>query len=206
MHEDGWVQVDVIGEGARFKSEGHALKYHFLVKVWCAKGSLTESSNECPEHLILFLSDAEERYCCSLMWATVGEVSGKHVGEGVEAVNGVWRDGGKPFEGKGGRKCLEKNGIMGIVEGDVGDVDFEVFIKVGLTSVMLQRERFPLGGEGGVSDEVGERVTAPGLVRWERVRKDGMVDEGGKSGGEVVRRDMGGREVVRVVGWDMSGV
>ena len=33
-----------------------------------------------------------------------------------------------------------------------------------------------------------------------------MVDKGGKSGGEVVRRDMGSREVVRVVGWDMSGV
>jgi len=27
-----------------------------------------------------------------------------------------------------------------------------------------------------------------------------MVNEGGKSGGEVVRRDMGNREVVRVVG------
>ena len=32
-----------------------------------------------------------------------------------------------------------------------------------------------------------------------------MVDEGGKSGGEVVRRDVGSGEVVRVVGWDMSG-
>jgi len=61
-------------------------------------------------------------------------------------------------------------------------------------------------GRGGVSDEVGERVMAPGLVRWEWVRRDGMVDEGGKGGGEVVRRDMGGREVMRVVGWDMSGV
>jgi len=36
--------------------------------------------------------------------------------------------------------------------------------------------------------------------------RDGVVDEGGKSGGEVVRRDMGSREVVGVVGWDMSGV
>jgi len=89
---------------------------------------------------------------------------------------------------------------MGSVEGDVGDVDFEVFIGVSFTSVTLQGERFPLGGEGGGGDEVGERVMAPGLVRWERVRRDGMVDEGGKSGGEVVRRDMGSREVVRVVG------
>jgi len=32
-----------------------------------------------------------------------------------------------------------------------------------------------------------------------------MVNEGGKSGSEVVRGDMGGREGVRVViGWDMS--
>jgi len=43
-------------------------------------------------------------------------------------------------------------------------------------------------------------------VRWERVRRDGMMDEGRKGGGEVVRMNMGSREVVRVVGWDMSGV
>jgi len=34
-----------------------------------------------------------------------------------------------------------------------------------------------------------------------------MVNEGGKSGSEVVRGDMGGREGVRVViWWDMSSV
>jgi len=34
-----------------------------------------------------------------------------------------------------------------------------------------------------------------------------MVDKGGKGGGEVVREDVGGREVVGVVGWwDMSSV
>jgi len=33
-----------------------------------------------------------------------------------------------------------------------------------------------------------------------------MVNEDGKNGGEVVRRDMGTGEVVRVVGWDISGV
>jgi len=60
MRGGGWVLVDVVGEGAVFKSEGHALKYHFLVEVWCAKGSLTESINECPERLILFLPDVEE--------------------------------------------------------------------------------------------------------------------------------------------------
>jgi len=60
MYGGGWVQVDVVGEGAGFKSEGHALKYHFLVEVWCAKGNLTESINECPKCLVLFLSDTEE--------------------------------------------------------------------------------------------------------------------------------------------------
>jgi len=60
MHEGGWVEVDVVGEGAGFESEGHALKYHFLVEVWCAKGSLTKTVNEIPERLILFLSDAKK--------------------------------------------------------------------------------------------------------------------------------------------------
>jgi len=78
-------------------------------------------------------------------------------------------------------------------------VDFEVFVGVGFTSVTLQCEGFPLGGKGGVGDEVGERVTMSGLVGWKRVRRYGMVDEGGKSGGEVVRKDVGSREVVRVV-------
>ena len=54
------MKVDVIDEGVGFKSKGHALKYHFLVYVWCVKGSLTESINEGSEHLVLFLSDVEE--------------------------------------------------------------------------------------------------------------------------------------------------
>jgi len=49
-------------------------------------------------------------------------------------------------------------------------------------------------------------VTTSELVGWKRVRRFGMVDEGGKSGGEVMRRDVGSREVVRVVEWDMSGM
>jgi len=72
------------------------------------------------------------------MRAAAGEVSGKHVGEGFEAVNEVWREGGKPFEGRafqGGRKGFAKNGIMGSVKGDVGDVDFEVFIWVSFSPV-----------------------------------------------------------------------
>jgi len=49
----------------------------------------------------------------------------------------------------------------------MGDVDFKVFVGVGFTSVTLQCEGFPLGREGGVNDEVGERVTTFGLVGWE---------------------------------------
>ena len=60
MHGGGWVEVDVVGEGARFESECHALKYHFLVEVWCAKFNLTEMVNESSECLVLFLSDAEK--------------------------------------------------------------------------------------------------------------------------------------------------
>jgi len=35
---------------------------------------------------------------------------------------------------------------------------------------------------------------------------NGMVDKGGKGGGEIVRGDVGCREVVRVVGWNMSSM
>ena len=86
------------------------------------------------------------------MRAAASEVSGKHVGKGVEAVDRVWREGGKPFKESafvGCRKGFAKNGIMGSVEGDVRDVDLEVFIGVDFTSVTLQLEGFLLGGEGG---------------------------------------------------------
>ena len=88
----------------------------------------------------------------------------------------------------------------------MGEVDFKVFIGVGFPSVTLQCEGFPLGGEGGVGDEVSERVTASRLVGWERVRRYGIVDKSGKIGGEVVRRDVGSREVVRIVRWDMGSI
>jgi len=35
---------------------------------------------------------------------------------------------------------------------------------------------------------------------------NGMVDKSGKGGGEVVRRDVGGRKVVWVVRWDRGSV
>ena len=49
-------------------------------------------------------------------------------------------------------------------------------------------------------------MTTPGLVGWERVRRYEMVDKGGENGGAVVRKDVGSREVVMVVGWDMSSM
>jgi len=51
---------------------------------------------------------------------------------------------------------------MGSVKGEMGNVDFEMFVGVGFTSVTLQCEGFPLGGEGGVGNEVNERVTTSG--------------------------------------------
>jgi len=122
LHAD----VVVVDEGAEFESECHALKYHFLIEVWCAKGSLTQVVNESLKRLVLFMSDAKKGDGCSLLWTVAGKVSGIDVGEGVEAVNEVWRKRGKLFEDrafKGGREGLAENGIMRSVEGDVGDID-----------------------------------------------------------------------------------
>jgi len=73
------MKVDVVGEGAGLQGEGHALENNFLVEVWGAKGSLAEAIDECPERLTLFLPDAEEGDCSSLVWATASKMSCKHV-------------------------------------------------------------------------------------------------------------------------------
>ena len=44
----------------------------------------------------------------------------------------------------GGREGLAENGIVRSVEGDMGDIDLEVFILIGLTCIAFQCERFPL--------------------------------------------------------------
>jgi len=36
VHGGGRVKVDVVSEGSRLQGEGHALEYHFLVKMWGA--------------------------------------------------------------------------------------------------------------------------------------------------------------------------
>ena len=74
VHKGRWMKVDVVGEEAGLKGEGHALEYHFLVEVWGAKGSLAEAIDECPERLTLFLPDVEEGYCSSLVRAAASKV------------------------------------------------------------------------------------------------------------------------------------
>jgi len=48
----------------------------------------------------------------------------------------------------------------------MGDLDFKMFVRVGFIGVAFQCEGFPLGGKGGVGDEVGEGVATSGLVWW----------------------------------------
>ena len=104
-------------------------------------------------------------------------MSCEHVWEDVEAVDRVRWERSEPFEGgafEGGGKGFAKDGVLGSVQGYVGDVELKVFVGVGFTSVTLQCEGFPLGGKGGVSDKVGEGVTTSGLVGWEWVRGCGL--------------------------------
>ena len=55
---------------------------------------------------------------------------------------------------------------MRSVKGDVCYVYFEVLVWIGFACVTVQHERFPLGRERGVGDEIGKRVVAPGLLGW----------------------------------------
>jgi len=72
------VKVDIVGEGAGLKGEGHALEYHLLIQAWGAEGSLAEAIDKCPERLALFLPDVEG-YCSGLVQAAASKVNGKHV-------------------------------------------------------------------------------------------------------------------------------
>ena len=88
----------------------------------------------------------------------------------------------------------------------MGDVYFEVFIRVGFAGVVVQREGFLLGRERGVGDKVCEGVTTPGLVGREQMRWDGMVDHNGEGGGKVVRGGVGYWQVLGVLGWYVCSV
>jgi len=85
----------------------------------------------------------------------------------------------------------------------MGDVDFEVLIRVSFTSIAVQGEGFPLGRKRGVGDKVGEGVTASGLVGGEHMGWDGMSDHSGEGRGTVVRGDVACWRVLRVVWWNM---
>jgi len=67
----------------------------------------------------------------------------------------------------------------------MGYVYFEVFIRVSFVGVAVQREWFPLGRKGGVGDKVSKGMMASGLVRWEQMRWDEMVDHSGEGGGKL---------------------
>jgi len=92
VHRGRWVEVDIIGEGAGLEGECHTLEDHFLIEVWGSKGCLTETINERSEWFALFLSNAKEVDCGSLVWAAASEIGREHMGESIEAVDGVeWR-------------------------------------------------------------------------------------------------------------------
>ena len=88
----------------------------------------------------------------------------------------------------------------------MGDVDFQVLVRVGFASIAIQGERFPLGWKRGVGDKVSEWATASGLVRREQVRWNEVVDHSGEGGGDVVRGNVGCWKVLWVIGWNMCGV
>ena len=100
----------------------------------------------------------------------------------------------------GGGKGFVEDYVLGGVQGNMSDVDFKVFVGVGFTSVAVLCEGFPMGGK---------RVLAMKSVKgWRRLGwcggsgwGDRMVDKSGKGGGEVVKGDVGRREVVWVVRW-----
>jgi len=55
---------------------------------------------------------------------------------------------------------------MRSVEGDMSDIYFEVIVWICLACITVQCERFPLGRERGVGDEISKRVATPRLWEW----------------------------------------
>jgi len=69
----------------------------------------------------------------------------------------------------------------------VGDIHFEVFIRVCVPDVVFQYEGFPLDGERGGGYDINKGMAASRLVWWYRVSNDG-----GENCGVMMGRDMGG--------------
>ena len=88
----------------------------------------------------------------------------------------------------------------------MGDVDFDVLVRVDFAGIMIQGEGFPLGRERGVGDKIRELVAASRLVRRGHVRWGWVVYHSGKGGGDVVRRNVGCGKILWVIGWNMCGV
>ena len=68
--------------------------------------------------------------------------------KGRQVVDGVRRKGCEPFQGRaleGGGEGFAEYCVLGRVQGDMSDIDFEVLVRVGLTSIAVQSEGFPLG-------------------------------------------------------------
>ena len=113
---------------------------HLLLEVWCAKSCLTEVIYERSEGFAWFLSNAQEGDCGSLVWAAASKMGGEHVRKDVETVNGVRWKGCEPFQGwalEGGGEGFAEYCVLGRVQGDIGDVDFEVLIRVGFASIAV---------------------------------------------------------------------
>jgi len=89
-----------------------------LVEVWGAKSCLTEAIYERSEWFALFLSNAQEGDCGSLVWTAASEMGGEHVGKNIEAVDGVRRKGCEPFQSRaleGGGEGFAEDYVLGRV-------------------------------------------------------------------------------------------
>jgi len=76
----------------------------------------------------------------------------------------------------------------------MGDVHFEVLVRVCVSGIGVQCEGLPLARKGGGGDDVNEGMTASGLVWRQGMWWYGVLDNGGEYGGVVVRRYMCGGE------------
>jgi len=108
------------------------------VEVWGTKGCFAETIDECSEWFTLFLPDAQEGDRSALMWSAASEMGWEHMGKSVEVVDGIGWKGCEPFKSgalEGGGEGFAKDCVLGRVEGDMGDVDFKMFVRVGFTGV-----------------------------------------------------------------------
>jgi len=111
-----------------------------MVEIWGVKSCLIEAIYERSEWFALFLSNAQEGDCGSLVWMAASKMGREHVGKDVETVDGVRRKGCEPFKGRaleGGGEGFVEDYILGRVHGDMGDVYFEVLIRVGFASIAV---------------------------------------------------------------------